>query len=354
VGVTVLLPTSSGRLETGIGRYCLQVLKAFERAGVHPDVTWLRHHLLAVGDREFGYYIKFALFFARSRMMPARKRTGTVVHTFNAMMVPANADVVTMWDLIPFHVGLRGVLQRPPLYSLVCRMAERNLLEFPRYYIAISEAVQQEMHEYYDVPLDRIKVARPAVDLDLFRRVEDPEVPFARDKVNILHVGTAVPRKNILGIVEALGRLGPERFRLVRVGPPTEPACLQEYTSRAEALGLEILELGYAPDDRLPAYYSAADLVLFPSTAEGAGIPPLEAMACGTNVVVSDLPVHREMCGAAATYCGIDPDSIARSIDRALSHPIPRDTLIAHVRSWTWDDVAAVHLRIYEELGYHA
>jgi len=338
-------------METGIGRYCAQLLKAFDRAGVRVTAKRLRHHLVAIGRHELGYYVKFVLYFIRFRMLPRPRRGNELVHSFNAMIVPPETAVLTIWDLIPLHVGLRHVLRRPPLYSLITRMAERNLLEYPRLYVAISETVRQEMLKYYRLAPDRIRVARPAVDLDLFRRVEPADVPFPRDKVNVLHVGTAVPRKNILGIVDALERLGPRRFRLVRVGPKTDSRYVEQYTSKANAVGLEVFELGYVADDRLPSYYSAADLVLFPSTAEGAGIPPLEAMACGTNVVVSDLPVHREMCGSAATYCGTEPESIARAIEHALSSPIRREALTAHVLSWTWDDVAQVYLKIYEELG---
>jgi glycosyltransferase involved in cell wall biosynthesis len=270
------------------------------------------------------------------------------------MIVPPETAVVTLWDLIPFHRGLRHVQRRPALYSVVTMLAERNLLEYPSVYVTISDTVRREMHEYYEIPLDRIRVARPSADLDLFRPVRNVDVPFPRDKVNLLHVGTAVPRKNILGIVEAIGRLGPGRFRLIRVGPPTDPRVVEQYVHRAKELGVEILELGYVPDERLAAYYSAADLVLFPSTFEGAGIPPLEAMACGTNVVVSEIPVHREMCGDAAFYCRTDSESIADAIDRALASPRPPDFLRAHVTSWTWDDVADVYLKIYEELGLEA
>jgi len=348
--VKVLIPTSSAGMETGIGRYCAQVLNAFDRTGLRVEKEYLKHHLIAIGRRELGYYVKFALYAMQFRMTPRARIRGEVVHSFNAMIVPPDTDVVTMWDLIPFHRALRRVVRRPPLYSIILRMAERNLLEYPRFFVTISETVRHEMHEYYELPLDRIRVARPAADLELFRPIKDPTVPFSSDKLNLLHVGTAVPRKNIRGIVEALGQLGPGRFRLVRVGPPTDPSCVEEYTRRARALGLEILEIGYAPYESLPEYYSAADLVLFPSTAEGAGIPPLEAMACGTNVVVSDLPVHREMCGEAAIYCGTDPASIAQAIDRGLSSPIPSEILRAQVSSWTWDDVARVYIRIYEEV----
>ena len=349
--ITLLVPPPAGRMDTGIGRYCAQLLRAYERMGILARTRFLRHHLLSVGHLELGYYVKFLLYAAKFRLSRPAAKGGDIVHSFHPMIVPPETSVLTVWDLIPFDPAQRHFTRRPPLYALVVLATERNLLEYPDVYVAISEVIRHEMHDYFSIPLDRIRVARPAVDLELFRPVPNPEVPFARDKINVLHVGTAVDRKNILGIVEALGRLGAGRFRLVRVGPPTDRAYVERYTRRAKELGLDLLELGYAPDEKLPIYYGAADLVLFPSLAEGAGIPPLEAMASATNVVVSDLPVHHEMCGNAAFYCRTNPESIAQAIDHALSSPIPSETLRAHVSSWTWDDVARVHLKIYEELG---
>jgi glycosyltransferase involved in cell wall biosynthesis len=349
--VTLLIPPASGRMETGIGRYCAQLLTAFDRMGIRVEKRALRHHLFSVGQLEMGYYVKFLLYAAKFRLQRRGPKRDGIVHSFHPMIVPPDTSVLTVWDLIPFDPAQRHFTRRPPLYSLIVLATERNLLEYPQAYVTISDVVRQEMHKYFSIPLDRIYVAKPAVDMDLFRPVSNPDVPFGHDKVNVLHVGTAVERKNILGIVEALGALGPERFRLVRVGPPTDPAYVERYGHRAKELGLEVLELGYASDETLRICYGAADLVLFPSLAEGAGLPPLEAMAAGTNVVVSDLPVHREMCGEAAFYCETDPESIARAIDRALASPIPRETLRAHVSSWTWDDVAQVHRTIYERLG---
>lgn len=351
MSVEVLVPTSSRGLATGIGRYCAHLLEAFDGMGISVEKRILKHHLLAIGNLELGYYVKFLLDAARFRLRRSGGKDGGLVHSFHPMIVPPETSVVTIWDLIPFDPAQRHFTRRPPLYSLVVLATERNLLEYPEAYMTISEVIRQELHAYFSIPLDRIHVAKPAVDLNLFRPAPGLHVPFGPDKVNVLHVGTAVERKNILAIVQALALLGPERFRLVRVGPPTDRAYVERYTRRAREMGLELLELGYAADDVLRTYYGAADLVLFPSLAEGAGIPPLEAMASGTNVVVSDLPVHREMCGSAAWYCGTDPASVAKAVERALASPLPPERLKAHVSSWTWDDVARVHLRVYEELG---
>jgi glycosyltransferase involved in cell wall biosynthesis len=170
-------------------------------------------------------------------------------------------------------------------------------------------------------------------------------------KVNVLHVGLGYERKRIHHLVDALAELGPQKFRLVRVGPGRNPAYVQAYRSRASAVGLELVECGFVPDDTLAAYYGYADLFVFPSADEGAGIPPLEAMACGTNVVVSDLPAHREMCGDLAFYASPEPGGLAAAIAKALEGSHPADTLRRHAAKFTWSRTAETYLRLYSEVG---
>ncbi|MEK6988576.1 MAG: glycosyltransferase, partial [Candidatus Thermoplasmatota archaeon] len=158
-------------------------------------------------------------------------------------------------------------------------------------------------------------------------------------------------RKGIHLLVEALGRLGAERFRLVRVGPQTDPAYIAAYRARAAELGLDLVECGVVPEDALPSYYAHADLLVFPSADEGAGLPPLEAMASGTNVVASDIPTHREMCGDLAFYASADPSSLAKAIEDALARPRPPEMLRAHAEEHSWARTADVYMPLFKELG---
>jgi len=173
----------------------------------------------------------------------------------------------------------------------------------------------------------------------------------ADGKTTVMHIGLAYKRKGIDLLVEALGRLGAGRFRLVRVGPARDASYADAYRVRARGLGLELTECGVVPDAVLPAYYAHADLLAFPSLDEGAGIPPLEAMACGTNVVASDIPAHRETCGGLAFYAPLNPEGIASAIEQALSHPHGRDELRRHASQFSWRKTAETYLGLYAKFG---
>jgi len=130
-------------------------------------------------------------------------------------------------------------------------------------------------------------------------------------KPYLLFVGTREPRKNLNLVLKAFARLraaGLFRHKLVLVG---RVGWLK--SSLAEAVSYlnleqEVIETGYVPDGDLPTLYRVADLFVFPSLYEGFGLPVIEAMACGTPVIASDIPVLREVAGDAAMF--IDPRSV--------------------------------------------
>src|SRR5262249_59123106 len=105
----------------------------------------------------------------------------------------------------------------------------------------------------------------------------------------VLSVGVLQPRKNLPRLVEAFARIGRSvPHRLVIVGKwGWAHDDLKEAVRRA-GLGQRIQFTGYVADAALPALYNAADLFVYPSLYEGFGLPPLEAMACGTPVLVGD------------------------------------------------------------------
>src|SRR5207248_3120913 len=90
-----------------------------------------------------------------------------------------------------------------------------------------------------------------------------------------------------------------------RMGWLAEPL---RQTMRNLGIAPELIQTGYVPDDDLPALYGGADLFVFPSLYEGFGLPPVEAMACGTPVITSAIPVLQEVGGDAARY--VDPHSV--------------------------------------------
>src|SRR5262245_53597853 len=113
---------------------------------------------------------------------------------------------------------------------------------------------------------------------------------------------------------------------------------------------------GFAADDDLPALYSAARIVAYPSTYEGFGLPILEGYACGTPVVTADVSCLPEVAGGAALLIPpTDVDALAHALHQANTDETLRARLIeqghARAREFTWDKTARQLLEIYERVG---
>ena len=177
---------------------------------------------------------------------------------------------------------------------------------------------------------------------------------------NILHVGSTIPRKQIdilLEIVALVARSRPD-VKLWRVGGAFTPAQQE----RARALGIEqrIVVLPFVTRAVLAAVYRRAALVLLPSNREGFGLPVIEAMACGTPIVCSDLPVLREVGGPAAEYCAADDPAawatkIAALLDERAHHPFAwaarQEAGVARASNFSWERCADAMRTIYRRIA---
>jgi len=186
------------------------------------------------------------------------------------------------------------------------RLVPRSIRRADRV-VAVSSSVLGELVEHFDVREEDVAVVSPAVDTARFQPRSEQEIQRIADRYGldapyILYVGTLEPRKNIVGLLNAYAALPPalrKRFQLVLVGG--EGWRDSKIKQRLDELSeLPIRTTGYVPDADLPAVYSGAALFVYPSFYEGFGMPPLEAMACGTPVITSDSSSLPEVVGDAA------------------------------------------------------
>ena len=225
--------------------------------------------------------------------------------------------------------------------------------------IAPSQATKRDLIRHLGVPEKRISVVYEGVDHDVFRPVErrvftDPYVLF---------VGSEHPRKNLATLFRAFARVKADGFfpelKLVKVGAPgSGEAPFREQSVRAaREAGVEedVIFVGRAVGDELAAYYSGAECLVLPSLYEGFGLPPVEAMACGCPVVVSNVTSLPEIAGDAALL--VDPTddaALARAIVALLDDAALRAGLrargLARAAEFSWERAATETLAVYERL----
>jgi glycosyltransferase involved in cell wall biosynthesis len=227
--------------------------------------------------------------------------------------------------------------------------------------IADSVATKVTLERYTSVPPDRIAVVPLGVG-GAFRRLPDDglnlraSIDVSGRPAVLLHVATKYGYKNTEGLLHALAELRSRLERdaiLVRVGAPLSPDEMQ-LAARLGVAGA-IRYVGVVDDETLIQWYNAADLFVFPSLWEGFGWPPLEAMACGTPVVASDVPAIAEVVGDAGILVPLhDPAAFARAAERVLMDPALAATLrqrgIARASHFTWARSAAATVAVYDEV----
>jgi len=226
-----------------------------------------------------------------------------------------------------------------------------------------SEYCKDDIVRAFGVRPARVVVTPYGVD-DRFRRVEGAERDAVLRQYGIqppylLFVGNIQPRKNLLGLLDAFGLLKErERIphRLVVVG--RKAWLYADVFARVRELDLEtqVHFTGSVPDADLPALYSGADALVYPSLGEGFGLPPLEAMRCGTPVVVSNRPALPEILGDAAIMVDpAQPADIARGTLAVLRDAGVRGGLVARglerARRYRWEETARRTLAVFEEVS---
>jgi glycosyltransferase involved in cell wall biosynthesis len=278
--------------------------------------------------------------------------------------VPADRTIVTCHDLDAFRCLLAPADEpRSAPYRALARRTLDGLRRAARV-ICDSAAVRDELRSARLVTPDRLSVVPNGVD-DSFVPRPDPDadarvqalVSNPEGTIDILHVGSVVPRKRIdvlLRAVAAMRRTEP-RVRLVRVGGALTPG--QAGLARQLGIDEHFVSLPFLSTRLLASVYRRAAVCLLPSDREGFGLPVVEALACGTPVVISDIPALRETGGEAAVYCAAgDPEAFARAALASIANRgtgcwVHKRLAWEQAHKFTWRAYAAGIVDVYRGLA---
>ncbi len=258
------------------------------------------------------------------------KHTATVVHDLTYLYFP---EVVEEKNL----AHLRRVVPRS--------------IKKADFIITVSESVKAELVKEFNLEPNKCIVTPIPPDESFFTTASPEQISAVKKKYNIdptkkylYFIGNLEPRKNLKTLIKAYQLLPQEiknEYSLVLAGGKgwkTEET--QEALDSAIKAGEDIKHLGFIDQEDSPTLYQGASLFVMPSLYEGFGMPVLEAMASGTPVVASDIPVLREVGSTYATYANPhSPESFQDAIIKALTKPRPeREELQENVTRYSWNE----------------
>jgi glycosyltransferase involved in cell wall biosynthesis len=377
-------PTPNKRLHVGLNAQLLSSESGYRNAGVSQYIHWLMTTLPGIapdmrftafgGDAARGYHgwgvcsphtqkdAAAARILWEQTALPrqARRQQLDLLHSpvYAGPLIGRTPQVVTLHDLsfylFPhlFPPARRAYLQR------ITRETTRRAAAI----IAVSASTARDAVEILKVPPDRVRVIPNGVNPDLKPPTEEM-VASLRTRLGlperyILYLGTLEPRKNLPVLIQAYAqarRSGVEHGLVLAGGRGwyDEPidAALHE-----AGVADHVLLPGYIPAEDLSALYGGADLFVYPSLYEGFGLPPLEAMACGTPVLTSNVSAVPEIVGhAGVTVNPREPEQMAAELVALLADDERRKLLAAagleRAALYSWENTARRTASLYGEVA---
>jgi glycosyltransferase involved in cell wall biosynthesis len=295
-------------------------------------VDWVRGDQLAVPRAAAARGCELIHSLASTAPLASGPRRVTTIHDLNYLLVP------------DAHFGLRALGMRA-LVPAAARRSHRLIVD--------AASTRDDLVRHLGTPAGKVDVvplgvsprprAVPTPERELRARLELADGPV------LLTVSAKRPHKNLLRLLDAVALLE-RRPVLVLPGYPTPHEA--ELRARAAALGVAAAFPAWVSPEDLEGLYALADAFVFPSLAEGFGLPVLEAMARGVPVACSDRSSLPEVAGdAALLFDPEDPRAIADAIARLLSDPARTERLRAAGReraaTFTWERAAELTAASY-------
>lgn len=343
---------------TGVGVYTRELAKAL--VAIHPEVSWRWFFGSLRGKPPKELMQNLCMYplpptlleplWNQLHMLSPETLLGPidVWHSSDWTQGPTSAKkVTTVHDLV--YLQFPETLPRHVVQVHTRRM--KWVVKEIDHIIAVSQSTKRDLVETFSIPQDKISVIYEAARSECVpqsnERVESVRKKYALPKEYLLFVGTVSPRKNVNQMIRA--------WRLVKDAPPFaiigsigwgEPPQMPD----------SFIHLATIDDADLPAFYSGAVALVLPSLYEGFGLPIVEAMACGTPVVTSNVSSMPEVGGNAAVY--VDPEnteSIKQGIEGILSlssseRDYRKSQCVTQAAQFSWQKTARETFAVYQRL----
>jgi glycosyltransferase involved in cell wall biosynthesis len=286
-------------------------------------------------------------------------RPGDLLHSTDHRTNPSHhpGEVVTVHDLIPYEYP--GLVDDPEIAGRDGRAAARAVATARRIIVPTQHIRQLVVHRFRASP-DQVVVVPHGVRREHFRPDLRPwpSSPFRQGRLNVLVAMGLDRRKRSDLVLRAAAQL--PFVHVVQVGPNRLAKGHALATAWAEATTRlvhegRLVQRDAVDDNTLRGLYSQCDVMVHPSLAEGFSLPPLEALACGSRVIASDIPAHREVLGANARLVEPTVQAIARELEEAWDGQAvrdarfaPRDARIAHAHLYPWERTAKETMSVYQ------
>src|SRR5437762_6444934 len=296
--------------------------------------------------------------------MALRRERVTLFHAPHYVLPPLIRcrSVVTIHDCI--HLMFPQYLPNRFAFDYA-RTSIRGAAKRATRVLTVSESSKRDILKYVDTQPEKIDVIYNAYDERFAIDPAEEDVVRVRERYQlqdefVLYAGNVKPHKNLERLIDAfqiVRKRGLDHLKLVMIGDE-----ISKYTALRRAVHQHQLHkyvrfLGYLPEETLAVMYRLAGVFVFPSLYEGFGLPPLEAMASGTPVVVSNVSSLPEVAGDAAVLVDpYSPEAIAEGILKVLQSAHLRADLrqrgFARVKQYSWERSVARVREVYRDAAH--
>ncbi|MGB9677868.1 MAG: glycosyltransferase family 4 protein, partial [Candidatus Ratteibacteria bacterium] len=268
-----------------------------------------------------------------------------IINFSNTLPVFYENKIVTIHDII--HLKYPVSYSYKKYYEVVFPL----ILKHSKHIITVSEFSKKEISSYFGIDESKISIVYNGVDEKFKPKKLENQERY------ILGVSSIAYHKNFVSLVEAFWKLKTKDIKLYIVGGLNEKIFGKDSKRILSYIenNNNIKFLGRVDDDKLVKLYSNATCFVYPSLYEGFGIPPLEAQACGCPLILSDIPVFREVYKDSVVYFNpLDIDDVANKVEEVLNDENLRTSLMQkgfeNSQKYTWGNSAKIFFKVVNKV----